>query len=118
MSAEMMLIHMAWLGAAEYLLQGIRLDDERLGLANLAAVGASGTFLTDDLTLRFLRGGEFFAHPLFDQAGDRAGGRSLLERAHEQADQIVASHVSPVSEPMRAAIEGFFAQERQQVAAR
>ena len=39
MSAEMMLIHSAWLAAAEYLNRGIQVDELRLGVESLRPRG-------------------------------------------------------------------------------
>ena len=68
MSAEMMLIHSAWLAAARYLKRGIQVDELRLGVESLRRAGPGGSFMTDDLTVQLLRKGEFFANDLFDYA--------------------------------------------------
>jgi len=96
LSAEMMVIQEAWLDAARFLAQGLRTDPTRLGLDNLAAGGPGGEFLTDALTLEFCRGGEFFDNALFDYAGDAGAGRSMLERAHERVEALLAGYACPV----------------------
>ncbi len=115
-SAEMMLVQAAWLDASEHLVRGIDLDDERLGLASLVAAGPGGAFLTDDLTLRFLRGGEFFSHPRFDYDGERGRGQALLERAHAEVQRLASEAVSPVPPPTRERIAAFYREERRQLA--
>ena len=74
MSAEMMLIHTAWLAAARFLQRGIQVDELRLGVESIRHAGPGGSFMTDDLTLQLLRGGEFFSHDLFDYSA-RSRGR-------------------------------------------
>ena len=55
MSAEMMLIHTAWLASAQYLRRGIRTDESAARRRKHRRAGPGGNFLMDDLTLRFLR---------------------------------------------------------------
>jgi len=96
MSAEMMLIHEAWLSASEHLLRGIPLDDTRLARDALAAAGPGANFLTDELTLSLMGGGEFFHHELFDCGGGYEDTPSMLERAHEKAAALTAKCESPL----------------------
>jgi trimethylamine:corrinoid methyltransferase-like protein len=112
MSAEMMLIHSAWLAAAHYLKRGIQVDDLRLGVENLRQVGPGGSFMTDDLTVQLLRRDEFFAHELFDYAGGveaLADSPSLLVRAHDKVEQMVANPRSPLPEQVQEEIHRYFA---------
>ncbi|MCX7671657.1 MAG: trimethylamine methyltransferase family protein [Anaerolineae bacterium] len=112
MSAEMMLIQTAWLEAARFLARGIVMDDDRLGAANIAAAGPGGSFLTDDLTLRFLRRErEFFGHELLDYTGGPDAAPSLLERAHERAEALVRDGASPHPEAVQEAIRQYFADQ-------
>jgi trimethylamine---corrinoid protein Co-methyltransferase len=96
MSGEMMVIQDAWLRAARFLSRGIRTDGLRLGVKSIQEVGPGGQFLTDDLTLQFLRGDEFFKSEIFDFGGGYAEGGSLLERAHDRVEELVAGYESPV----------------------
>jgi trimethylamine--corrinoid protein Co-methyltransferase len=118
MSAEMMLIHTAWLASAQYLQRGIRMDDVRLGVENIARAGPGGNFLVDDLTLRFLRSDEFFSHELLDYTGgSEQNAPSLLARAHRRAEQIAASARSPHSEAVQERIRRYFADEYRKLGA-
>jgi trimethylamine--corrinoid protein Co-methyltransferase len=109
MSAEMMLIHTAWLAAAEYLKRGIQVDELRLGVESLRRVGPGGSFMTDDLTVQLLRKREFFSHDLFDYAAETAvEGPSLLARAHAKVEQMVANPQSPHSEAVQENIRRYF----------
>ncbi|OIO98209.1 MAG: hypothetical protein AUK03_01570 [Anaerolineae bacterium CG2_30_64_16] len=118
MSAEMMLIHTAWLAASQYLQRGIRTDDTRLGVENIEQAGPGGNFLMDDLTLRFLRSDEFFSHELFDHSGgSEPNAPSLLARAHQRAEQIAARTRSPHSEAVQERIRRYFADEYRKLGA-
>jgi trimethylamine--corrinoid protein Co-methyltransferase len=112
MSAEMMLIHTAWLASAQHLQRGIRIDDVRLAAENIERAGPGGNFLMDDLTLRFLRSDEFFSHPLLDYSGGvEPNSKPLLVRAHERADEIAASTRSPHCEQVQERVRRYFADE-------
>lgn len=112
MSAEMMLIHSAWLAAARYLKRGIQVDELRLGVENLRRAGPGGSFMTDDLTIQLLRQGEFFAHDLFDYAGGAetlADSPPLLVRAHNQVERMVANPQSPHPGQVQEDLQRYFA---------
>ena len=110
MSAEMMLIHSAWLAAAEYLKRGIQVDELRLGVKSIRHVGPGGSFMIDDLTVQLLRKREFFSHDLFHYAAETAvEGPSLLARAHAKVEQMTANPQSPHSEAVQENIRRYFA---------
>jgi trimethylamine--corrinoid protein Co-methyltransferase len=118
MSAEMMLIHTAWLASSQYLQRGIHMDDLRLGVENIERAGPGGNFLTDDLTLRFLRSDEFFSHELLDYTGGSdPQAPSLLARAHRRAEQIATDARSPHSEAVQERIRRYFADEYRKLGA-
>ena len=60
MSAEMMIIQTAWLDASKFLTRGIDTSTLEEGIESLRQVGPGGNFLADDLTIKNLRGREFF----------------------------------------------------------
>jgi trimethylamine--corrinoid protein Co-methyltransferase len=112
MSAEMMLVQTAWLESARFLARGIVVDEARLGVGNIAAVGPRGSFLLDDLTLRFLRRErEFFSHELLDYAGGPEATPSLLERAHERVEELTRDGTSPYPDRVQEAIRKYFAEQ-------
>jgi trimethylamine---corrinoid protein Co-methyltransferase len=118
MSAEMMLIHTAWLASAQYLRRGIRTDDLRLGVENIERAGPGGNFLMDELTLHFLRSDEFFSNELLDYTGGtEPHAPTLLANAHQRADQIAASAQSPHSEAVQERIRRYFADEYRKLGA-
>jgi trimethylamine--corrinoid protein Co-methyltransferase len=115
MSAEMMVIHDAWYHAAKFLDQGINTDTMHLGFENLRQTGPGGNFLTDDLTLEYMRGGEFFNHDLFDFSG-HADGKPLLQRAHEKVESLVADFESPVPGKIQENLKRYFHDEYKKLA--
>ena len=118
MSAEMMLIHSAWLAVAHYLKRGIQVDELRLGVESLRRTGPGGSFMTDDLTVQLLRKGEFFANDLLDYAAETAvEGPSLLARAHAKVEQMVANPQSPHSEAVQENLQRYFAGRYRQLEA-
>ncbi len=110
MSAEMMVIQHAWFNAAGFLNAGINTDDLHLGMDNIRDVGPAGNFLMDDLTLKYLRGGEFFNDPLFDFSGE-PNGESLLARAHEKVEELTSDFVSPVPHKIQEDLKRYFHDE-------
>ena len=60
-SAEMMLIHSAWLAAARYLKRGIQVDELRLGVESLRRTGPGGSI--------WLECGAFSGNGLLSAAG-------------------------------------------------
>ncbi len=107
-STEMMVIQDAWLEAVKHLQRGIKIDDERLALESIKEVGPGGHYLTEELTLKTMRGGEFFMHELFDFSGEMSGGKSMLERAHEKVESMVLDFESPVPEDIQENIRRYF----------
>ena len=108
MSAETMVIQTAWLETAKFLARGIRTDDLHLGVENLRKAGPGGSFLSDDLTLRFLRGGEFFHNEVFDTSAESGGGKAMLARAHDKVEELIAAYRCPVPEKVREDVQRYF----------
>lgn len=108
MSAEMMIIQNEWLKAAEYLGAGIPMDDYHLGLDSLRETGPGGHFLTDRLTLELLHEKEFFASEIFDLVGGYHESLSMLERAHEKVEAMVADFESPLPGKVQEDLRRYF----------
>ncbi|MFH1267968.1 MAG: trimethylamine methyltransferase family protein [Planctomycetota bacterium] len=108
MSAEMMVIHDAYLRAARHIARGIRTDDLRLAVANLRRVGPGGHFLDDDLTLELLRSDEFFRDDIFDFSGGHGESKPLVDRAHERVEELVSDYQSPVPHDVQENLRRYF----------
>ena len=91
-----MVIQVAWLKAAEFLGRGMRAGTLDLAVESIKRNGPGGHYLADDLTLRLLRSDEFFSDDLFDHSGSYGPHPSLLERAHQKVEELVADFESPV----------------------
>jgi trimethylamine---corrinoid protein Co-methyltransferase len=107
MSAEMQVIHEAWLQAAGFLSRGMNTALLPEGLASLRRAGPGGHFVTDELTLQLMRGEEFFAGELFDLSGSTEG-TPLLQRAHERVEKLTADTTSPLPETTQEALRRYF----------
>lgn len=76
-------------------LQGIDVDEERLGADAIDRVGPGGNFMMDDHTLKFLRGERYLPHLLFRQSRDvweERGSERFMERARDRAISILEEH--------------------------
>ncbi|HID96041.1 MAG TPA: hypothetical protein EYP53_08305 [Candidatus Latescibacteria bacterium] len=111
MSAEMMVIHTSWLEAAKFLGRGINTDALHLAVESIKRVGPGGHYLDDELTLELLRSGEFFSNDLFDYSGEYGTHLSLLERAHEKVEEMIADFESPVPEDIQEELRRYFHDE-------
>ncbi|MCP4642037.1 MAG: hypothetical protein GY851_16460 [bacterium] len=112
MSAEMMVIQEAWLDAARFLQRGIRTEDGRLGLDRIEEAGPGGAFMTDPLTLEYMHGDEFFDNGLFDVSPCGHDGKSMIERAHERVEELIAGFESPVPGNVQEGLRRYFHDER------
>ena len=79
----------------KHAVMGVVVDDERLGVDDIAEVGPFGDFLSLDSTLKFMR---VQSQPkLIDRRVREdwaaAGGKDLHQRALEEARRILATHV-------------------------
>jgi trimethylamine--corrinoid protein Co-methyltransferase len=79
--------------------EGLRVDEGRLAVAALAAVGPRGEFLSADHTLEYFRSGELISPELFVRGGRDAwqasGSQSIEDRARAKAKRLLTSHEVP-----------------------
>jgi trimethylamine--corrinoid protein Co-methyltransferase len=101
MSAEMILIHSDLLRLIGRIRLGVEVSEKMLATDSIIQAGPGGHFLEDPLTLEMLRSGEFFTAGCFDRTGERSPNRfedSLLARAHQQVEKLLAAHAPAVPE--------------------
>ena len=79
----------------KHAVMGVPVDDELLGVDDIAEVGPFGDFLSLDSTLKFMRGQS--QPKLIDRRVREdwaaAGSKDLHQRAQEEARRILATHV-------------------------
>jgi len=104
MSAEMMIIHTVWLEVAKYLDRGIGFDNLQEAIESIKNAGPGGNFLTDNLTLKNLRSGEFFYNELFGETE----GKSMIERAHNKVEELISNFESPLKDNVKEKLVRYF----------
>ncbi len=113
MSSEMMLIQHAWYDAVMFLEAGINTEGLQRAVQSLEEAGPGGNFLTDDITLENLRSREFFQNALFDYSGGSSEGTSLLQKAHEQVEEMTKNFESPLPGTVQENLRRYFARRYQ-----
>lgn len=101
MSGEMIIMQADLARLLERIAAGIDTSDKMLGYDSIAAAGPGGHFLEDPLTIKMLRSGEFFTEGSFDRLGERSPNEpkdSMLVRAHEKVEELLATHEPAVKE--------------------
>jgi trimethylamine--corrinoid protein Co-methyltransferase len=82
-------------GTLYHALEGFDVDDEHLGADAIGRVGPGGNFLSDDHTLKFLRGERHLPNILYRnsrECWEAEGSKSFKERARQKARKIIAEH--------------------------
>ncbi|MCD4699511.1 MAG: trimethylamine methyltransferase family protein, partial [Phycisphaerae bacterium] len=90
--------------AVESMLKGMTIDDERLAYDAIKRVGPGGSFLADEHTVSWMRD-EYYYSDVINHEGEN--GKSMLDRAHEKVEQILADYQPTVSEKVRDDLEKF-----------
>ena len=108
MSAEEIIIQCGMVDMAEYLAQGVSLSDHELGVESIRAIGPGGNFLMDELTLEFMRGGQFFDTPYLDLAGGCTDSAGIVATAHETAEAIISNYTPTVPETLQEELRAYF----------
>lgn len=118
-SFEMMVLTDEVIGMIKRMLQGIRVDEETLGLDVIHKVGPGGHFLTDEHTLRHFRAEQFFPRLLDRQNYANwaaAGGKSMKERLNQEVRRILADYEpEQVPEERRKAISAILSEADREV---
>jgi trimethylamine--corrinoid protein Co-methyltransferase len=95
-SLEMMVIDNEIYHDVNRIMNGIAIDDDRLGVDIIDDVGHMGNFLTQPHTVNYLRKGELRVSTLWDkrtsESAVREGFKPLVESARERAKKIIREH--------------------------
>ena len=92
MSAVQMVLHHDLIEMLERIRRGIDSSEEKLGVESIVSAGPGGDFLTDPLTLRYLRSDEHFYASCFEQCVGTRDEKTMAQRAHERAEDLISSH--------------------------
>ena len=98
MSPVQIVLHHDLIEMLERFRRGIDAASEKLAVENIITAGPKGNFLTDDLTLKYLRSDEHFYASSFEQCAGTKDVKTMAERAHERAEDLIASHKPAVPE--------------------
>jgi trimethylamine--corrinoid protein Co-methyltransferase len=98
MSAVQIVLHHDLIEMLERFRRGIDTSEEKLAVESILATGPRGDFLMDPLTLKYLRSDEHFFAPCFEQCAGTQDQKTMAERAHERAEELIASHQPAVPE--------------------
>lgn len=104
-SLEQMVIDADLLNCARRVLHGFQVNEKTMAEEIIARVGPGGDFLLDPHTLRCMRSDEYYLSPLANRQG--SSGPTMLERAHQRVEELLASHTPSVSEAVVAEIEAY-----------
>jgi trimethylamine--corrinoid protein Co-methyltransferase len=98
MSAEQILLHHELVERIGRYMRGVDVTEEKLAVESIAAQGPGGNFLTDDLTLKYMRSGEHYEGRLLLPFAPGKDTQLALDRAHARVEEIIASHKPAVPE--------------------
>jgi trimethylamine--corrinoid protein Co-methyltransferase len=76
--------------------RGIDITDEKLATDSVVSVGPRGNFLADPLTLKYLRSDEHVFASCLERCAGGQDVKTMVQRAHERAEDLIASHVPAV----------------------
>lgn len=95
-SEEKLVIDNEIIGMARRLIEGIATREEMIPLELMREVGHQGSFLSTKHTREWFRREQFIASSVIDrhtrQAWEKEGKKSIVERARERAEEIIASY--------------------------
>jgi len=108
-SLEMLVMQHETIGYVERILQGIEIDDEKLGLEVLARGRDAGSFLAEEHTVRHFRRELWFPQLLdrrYFDAWAADGAKDMLARCRETRDRLLREHVpAPLDDATRRAVD-------------
>ena len=99
-SYEMLLIDHAVFETCDRFQRGLRIDEDKLALDVISEVGPGGHFLRHPHTLKYLGSGEHHYPSLYSRSTDETLP-AMLQRAHEEVQQILREHRVGVPKAVR-----------------
>lgn len=102
-SEEKLVIDNEVIGMARRLVEGIATREEMMPLELMREIGHQGSFLSTKHTREWFRREQFIPSSVIDRhtrhAWENDGGKSIVERARERAEEIIASYQSKEMPP-------------------
>ena len=98
MSATQIVLHHDLARMMQRMWEAIDVSEEKLALESITAVSPRGNYLEDTLTLKYLRSEEHFYASSFEQCAGTQDVKTMAERAHGRAQQLINSHTPAVPE--------------------
>ncbi len=92
MSATEIVLHHDLIEMLERLRRGVDVTEEKLAVESIGSTGPRGDFFTDPLTLKHLRSDEHFYASSFEICAGGRDAKTMEQRAHERAEELIASH--------------------------
>jgi len=98
MSAAQIVLHHDLIETLAHFRAGIDVTDEKLAVASILDAAQGGEFLTDPLTLKYMRSDEHFFASCFEVCPPLQDQSTMTERAQQHAEALIASHRPAVPE--------------------
>jgi trimethylamine--corrinoid protein Co-methyltransferase len=90
-SFEQLVIDNEWIDAYNYIMQGIEVNDDSIGLDVIEKVGIGGNFVSENHTVEYMHDNywpsRIFSRDCWDSAYNKTGAKGIIERAHEFVDE-------------------------------
>ncbi len=106
-SAEKIVIDHDLIEILERVEKGIDLSDHKLAVKSIMDVGPGGNYLTDGLTLKYLRSDEHFSGNLYVRPTAAKETQTMLERAHKRVEELTQYHKPKVPEDRLEEVERY-----------
>ncbi len=106
-SAEKIIVDHDLIEMLERVERGIDLSDAKLAVESIMKVGPAGDYLTDDLTLKYLRSDEHFSGNLYVRPTSNKETQTMLKRAHERVEELIQHHKPKVPEDRLEEVERY-----------
>jgi len=111
-SAEKIIIDYELIEILERVEKGIGLSDGKLAVESIMKVGPAGNYLTDALTLKYLRCDEHFSGNLYVRPTSNKETQTMLERAHERVEELIQHHKPRVPEDRLEELERYISKHK------
>lgn len=106
-SSEKIVIDYDLIEMLERIEKGIDLSNDKLAIESIMKVGPGGNYLTDDLTLKYLRSDEHFSGNLYVRPTSNKETQTMLKRAHERVEELIQHHKPKVPEDRLEEVEKY-----------